>query len=222
MSDERWVIINDWSWVVSNEWLQIPLNQKRAEPLLVLLLKNYNALCRLQTDHSTDSKSKLSIWTHKIRKNGIRHQLEVRITKPDTLNIHSILFAMPIHVQLTKKPYICPGFSMRPVGNGTPGYLESLCSVMWLWSLLQVDDVYRFSWSCASELTTWTLNQLSGPFVASTAHNNSLEGVQEVVQPSSDWVVQLSSNEAPTTEIIPAEVVHGDLMSDECMRGSCV
>ena len=59
-------------------------------------------------------------------------------------------------------------------GNGSPFYLESLCCVMWLWSLLQVEDVYHFSWSCVFKLATWTLNQLSDPLVAYTAHINSL------------------------------------------------
>jgi hypothetical protein len=59
-------------------------------------------------------------------------------------------------------------------GNGKPGYLESLNCVMWLWSLLQVYDVNRFSWSCVFKVTTWTLNPLSDSFVAYTAHNNSL------------------------------------------------
>jgi hypothetical protein len=44
--------------------------------------------------------------------------------------------------------------------------------------------------------------------------NRGVEEVQEVIQPSSDEVVQLSSDEAPTTEIIQAESVHGDLISD--------
>ena len=45
--------------------------------------------------------------------------------------------------------------------------------------------------------------------------NRGVEEVQDVVLPSSDGVVQLSSDEAPTTgiitEIIPAELVHGAL-----------
>ena len=46
------------------------------DTILNYVIKNSYALCRLQTNHSTDSKFSLSIWTHKIRKNGISHHVE--------------------------------------------------------------------------------------------------------------------------------------------------